>query len=39
MNADGGYERLRARKGSKSHSAQEELIGLLAEPAKPAQPE
>src|SRR4051812_10116272 len=38
MNAEGNYERLRARKGSKSHAAQEELIGLLAEPAKPAPP-
>src|SRR3954454_21406806 len=38
MNAEGNYERLRARKGSKGHAAQEELIGLLAEPAKPAPP-
>src|SRR3954464_12879416 len=37
MTPDGNYERLRARKGSKGHSAQEELVALLAEPAKPAQ--
>jgi len=30
MNADGNYERLRPRKGSKGHSAQEELLALLA---------
>jgi len=33
MNPDGNYERLRARKGSKGHSAQDELLGLLAKPA------
>ena len=33
MNADGNYERLRARKGSKGHSAQDELLGLLATPS------
>ena len=32
MNADGNYERLRARKGSKGHSAQDELLALLATP-------
>jgi len=33
MNPDGNYERLRARNGSKGHSAQDELLGLLAKPA------
>jgi polyphosphate kinase len=33
MNSDGNYERLRARKGSKGHSAQDELLGLLATPS------
>jgi polyphosphate kinase len=32
MNPDGNYERLRARKGSKGHSAQDELLALLATP-------
>jgi polyphosphate kinase len=32
MNPDGNYERLRARKGSKGHSAQDELLALLAKP-------
>ena len=33
MNAEGHYERQRARKGTKGHSAQEELVALLAEPS------
>ena len=33
MNAEGIYERQRARKGTKGHSAQEELLALLAEPS------
>jgi polyphosphate kinase len=32
MNPDGNYERLRPRKGSKGHSAQDELLALLATP-------
>jgi polyphosphate kinase len=35
MNAEGGYERLRPRKGSKGRSAQDELLGLLAQPQNP----
>ena len=33
MGSDGGYERLRPRRGAKSHSAQEELLSLLATPS------
>jgi polyphosphate kinase len=33
MGSDGGYERLRPRRGAKSHSAQEELLSLLAAPS------
>ncbi|HET7671055.1 MAG TPA: RNA degradosome polyphosphate kinase, partial [Burkholderiales bacterium] len=32
MGAEGGYERLRPRRGAKGHSAQEELLSLLAAP-------
>jgi polyphosphate kinase len=32
MNAEGNYERLRPRKGAKAHSAQDELLALLAQP-------
>jgi polyphosphate kinase len=32
MHPDGNYERLRPRKGSKGHSAQEEVLALLATP-------
>ena len=32
MNAEGNYERQRARKGSRGHSAQDELLALLATP-------
>jgi polyphosphate kinase len=38
MNAEGNYERLRPRKGAKGHSAQEELLAMLAIGAKPALP-
>ena len=33
MSSEGTYERLRARKGSKGHSAQDELLALLATPS------
>src|SRR5438105_2475011 len=33
MSSEGNYERLRARKGSKGHSAQDELLALLATPS------
>jgi polyphosphate kinase len=35
MNAEGGYERLRPRRGSKGHSAQDELLALLAPASNP----
>ena len=38
MNAEGNYERLRPRRGTKGHSAQEELLAMLAVAAKPALP-
>ena len=38
MNAEGHYERLRPRRGTKGHSAQEELLAMLAVGAKPALP-
>jgi polyphosphate kinase len=38
MNAEGNYERLRPRRGTKGHSAQEELLAMLAVSAKPALP-
>ena len=38
MNAEGNYERLRPRRGTKGHSAQEELLAMLAVGAKPALP-
>ncbi len=33
MQSDGNYERLRPRKGAKGHSAQDELLLLLATPS------
>jgi polyphosphate kinase len=33
MNAEGGYEPLRPRKGAKGRSAQDELLALLAQPS------
>src|SRR5438045_8238840 len=38
MNPEGNYERLRARRGTKGHAAQEELLGMLAIGAKPPAP-
>jgi polyphosphate kinase len=35
MNAEGSYERLRPRRGTKGRSAQEELLTLLASPSNP----
>jgi polyphosphate kinase len=38
MHADGNYERLRPRRGTRGHAAQDELLAALAVGAKPALP-